>query len=128
MVKPGERGFSLAMVLLVLLTTILGSMAIASRSTSGLMAARNQSSNREARDVAESGATENISELNKEQNRKLLVTPRDSWDDGTNAIKNPCSSLQSSGSLLPIASTPGPTQKAQNLASNYWIHHSPIQT
>ena len=124
MVKPGERGFSLAMVLLVLLTTILGS----SRSTSGLMAARNQSSNREARDVAESGATENISELNKEQNRKLLVTPRDSWDDGTNAIKNPCSSLQSSGSLLPIASTPGPTQKAQNLASNNWIHHSPIQT
>jgi hypothetical protein len=122
MVNPGERGFSLAMVMLVLLTTILGSMAIASRSTSGLMAARSQSSNREARDVAESGSTEIISELNKEQNRKLLVTPRASWNDGTDARKNPCSSLQPGASPLPIASTSGPTPKALSFANNNWIN------
>lgn len=70
-----DRGFSMAVLMLVLLTTILGSLAIASRTTSGVLAARSQSSNREARDIAESGVTEVISELNKEANRKLLILP-----------------------------------------------------
>lgn len=114
MVKPGERGFSLAMVMLVLLTTILGSMAIASRSTSGLMAARSQSSNREARDVAESGSTEIISELNKEQNRRLLVTPAADW--GSSQV-NPCSRVDATGTLL--STVPTPSSKALSLSSGW---------
>lgn len=104
----------MAVVMLVLLCTILGSIAIASRSSSGLLAARSQSSNREARDVAESGATEIISELNKEQNRKLLILPVANWNA---AAVNPCSSINNTGTS--VSPVPTPTNKALNLSANW---------
>lgn len=109
-----SQGF-IAMVMLVLFTLILGSLAIVSRTSSGRLAAAAQGRNREARDVAEAGITEIISELNKEPNRRLLVSgvALASWSQGatdfSNPLINPCTSYNSSGNAATL--TP-PTTKA----------------
>ncbi|MFM7311793.1 MAG: hypothetical protein ACKO0M_01280 [Cyanobium sp.] len=103
------------MVMLVLLTLILGSLAIVARTSSGRIASAAQGRNREARDVAEAGITEIISELNKETNRKLLVAgvALASWSQGTadlsNPLVNPCTRYSSSGGAGTITT---PTSRA----------------
>mgnify|MGYP006276253907 CR=1 FL=1 len=103
------------MVLLVLLTLILGSLAVVARSSSGRLNSAAQGRNREARDVAEAGLTEIISELNKEPNRKLLVAgvALANWSQGTadlnNPLVNPCTRYNSSGGAGTITT---PTARA----------------
>lgn len=110
----GCHGF-IAMVMLVLMTLILGSLAIVARSSSGRLASAAQGRNREARDVVEAGITEITSELNKEPNRKLLVSGVGlaSWSQGTADLSNPlvnsCTRYSSSGSAGTITT---PTAKA----------------
>ncbi|MFM7086070.1 MAG: hypothetical protein ACKOXO_03635 [Cyanobium sp.] len=110
----GSQGF-IAMVMLVLLTLILSSLTIVARTGSGREASAAQGRNREARDVAEAGITEIISELNKEPNRKILVSgvALASWVQGTadlnNQLVNPCTRYTSSGTAGTITT---PTSKA----------------
>ena len=91
----------MAMTMLVLLTLILGTVAIASRTTGGLLSTNLQSKNREARDVAEAGIAQIVSELNKEQNRKMLVlgTAPASWSQTDANAVNPCTKYSSSGAF-----------------------------
>lgn len=108
------RGF-IALVMLVLLALILGSLAMVARTSSGRLNSAAQGRNREARDVAEAGLTEIISELNKEPNRKLLVSgvALANWSQGaadlSNPLVNPCTRYNSSGGAGTIAT---PTTKA----------------
>ncbi len=96
---PGRRrrrtqeGFSLAVVLLVFLTVVLGSAALVARTTLGNQGSLSQAQSREAREVAEAGITTVVSELNKEQNRKMLVStvPLSTWSTGDVGLRNPCS-------------------------------------
>ncbi len=117
----GSQGF-IAMVMLVLLTLILGSLAVVARTSSGRMASAAQGRNREARDVAEAGLTEIISELNKEQNRKLLVSgvALANWSQGSadldNPLVNPCTRYNSTGGAGTITT---PTARAIAL-KNGW--------
>ena len=114
---PASQGF-IAMVLLVLLTLVLGSLTISSRTTSGNLTTAAQGRNREARDVAEAGTVEIMSELNKERNRKILVSgvSLDSWQQGlasmTNPLVNPCTRYASDGSLQAVST---PSERAVNL-------------
>jgi len=101
------------MVMLVLLTLILGSLAMVARTSSGLLHSGAQGRNREARDVAEAGLTEIVSELNKERNRKILVSgvPLADWNVGTasvvnNLLVNPCTRYDASGNLRGAVDTP----------------------
>lgn len=112
--RTASQGF-IAMVMLVLLTLILGSLAMVARTSSGRMVSSAQGRNREARDVAEAGLTDIISELNKEPNRKLLVAGVDlaSWSQGSadlnNPLVNPCTRYNSSGGAGTITT---PTSRA----------------
>ncbi|MCS5700362.1 hypothetical protein NZK32_15080 [Cyanobium sp. FGCU-52] len=92
---------------------VVGSLAIANRTTSGRLASALQVSNREARDVAEAGIVEIVSELNKERNRKLLVSGQapSSWSASDAALVNPCTGFTSGGSTQ---ATSAPTTTAIN--------------
>ncbi|MCT0230532.1 hypothetical protein KQ306_06665 [Synechococcus sp. CS-1324] len=80
------------MALFVILTVILGSVAMASRTTLGNLSAAFQGESREAREAAEAGLATVISTLNQEPNRKLLVSavPLNSWAAGDTSLQNPC--------------------------------------
>ena len=81
------------MALFIILTVILGSVALASRATLGNLGAAFQGDSREAREAAEAGLATVISTLNQEPNRKLLVSSvaLNSWSAGNNSLQNPCS-------------------------------------
>ncbi|MFY8149302.1 MAG: hypothetical protein ACOVNL_08810 [Prochlorococcaceae cyanobacterium] len=86
----------MAAVMLVILICILGSMALAMRSGSGLLASRLQSQSREAREVAEAGIVQVVSELNNPPNRRMLVSglPLNAWGTTPDARQqNPCLQL-----------------------------------
>ncbi|PZU98069.1 hypothetical protein [Cyanobium sp. ULC084] len=80
------------MALFVILTVILGSVAMASRATLGNLSAAFQGESREAREAAEAGLATVISTLNQEANRKLLVSavPLNSWAASNTSLQNPC--------------------------------------
>ncbi len=117
---PGQAGFSMAMTMLVLLTLILGTVAVASRTTSGLLSTNLQSKNREARDIAEAGIVQIVSELNKEQNRKMLVlgTAPSSWSETDPLAVNPCTKYDSSGTFN-ASLAQQPTSTAINYKSGW---------
>lgn len=106
-----ERGFSFAAALLVSLAVVLGSVAVVNRTTAGRLASAFQVSNREAREIAEAGIVEIVSELNKERNRKLLVSGQtpSGWDEEDAALVNPCTGFDSVGA---IQATSVPTDTA----------------
>lgn len=106
-----EMGFSLAAVLLVFLAVVLGSVAIVNRTTAGRLASAFQVSNREAREIAEAGIVEIVSELNKEANRKLLVAGRSpsGWSASDASLVNPCTGFSSTGATQ---ATSAPTATA----------------
>lgn len=120
--RKRERGFSLAVAMLVIFVVILGSVVIVSRSTSGLLGANYQTSNRQAREVAEAGILEIITELNKEPNRKLLISsagattsvPTGWTTANTGNFVNPCTRI--TGPYAPGApvqkTAEGPTARA----------------
>jgi hypothetical protein len=87
-----QAGFSLAMALFVILTVILGSVALASRATLGNLTAAFQGESREAREAAEAGLATVISTLNQEPNRKMLVSTvaLNSWAASNTSLQNPC--------------------------------------
>jgi len=89
---PSQAGFSLAMTLFIILTVILGSVAMASRTTLGNLGAAFQGESREAREAAEAGLATVISTLNQEPNRKMLVStvPLNSWTAANTSLQNPC--------------------------------------
>ncbi|MCT0224852.1 hypothetical protein [Synechococcus sp. CS-1328] len=94
--RAAQAGFSMAAVMLVILICIMGSMALAMRGSSGLLASRLQSQSREARDVAEAGIVQVVSELNNPPNRRMLVSglPLSSWGTTPDARQqNPCRQL-----------------------------------
>jgi Tfp pilus assembly protein PilV len=108
--RKDERGFSLVVVLLVVLTVILGSLAIVNRATAGRLAATFQISNREARETAETGIVVIVSELNKEANRKILVSGQSpsAWTQSDTNLVNPCTGFTSAG-VVQATSTPTAT-------------------
>jgi hypothetical protein len=88
--RMAERGFFVAVVVLVLLGVVLGSLAIANRIGSGALRSTLQSQSREARDAADDGVLAVVNELNRFENRELLVTRTgDGW---SSANTNPCAS------------------------------------
>ncbi|KEF41341.1 MAG: hypothetical protein ER33_11880 [Cyanobium sp. CACIAM 14] len=113
----------MAMVILVLLSLILGTVAIAGRTTGGLLGANLQSRNREARDVAEAGIVEIVAELNKEQNRALLVAGNTGAWDSTQV--NPCTKYNPTTNVYSSTSagTP-PTTTATNYKAGGWTNLS----
>jgi hypothetical protein len=111
-----QRGFSMAAVLLVLLVAVVGASSLALRSSSGISGSLQLSARREAQEAAESGATTIISELNKPQNRRLLVSAAapETWGSTTDLNqRNPCLSIGSTSSVPPLTS-------AATAGSNAW--------
>lgn len=108
--SPGRRrngGFSLAVTLLVLLAAVVGSMAMANLATSGNLGALFQGESSEAKEAAEAGLASVISELNKDENRRLLVTANTGWAS-TQAYQNPCLSQNpATATILPSATAVG---------------------
>lgn len=121
----------MAMTLVVILSLILGTLAIASRNSSGLLATALQGRNREARDVAEAGIVQVINELNKERNRRLLVFgPQTSWNNTDDRYKNVCTLLTDVNPATPNAAIPdpatgavasAPTTDALGLNTTSWV-------
>jgi hypothetical protein len=108
-----QRGFSLAMVLVVLLVAVVGAGSLALRSVSGQAGTQQLSASREAREAAESGIVAIISELNRPRNRRLLVSGSspELWGSATDLRqRNPC--LQLNGVVTP--SLPANTLTAAN--------------
>lgn len=103
----------MAMTLIVILSLILGTLAIASRNSSGLLSTALQGRNREARDVAEAGIVQVINELNRERNRRLLVFgPQTSWNGTSDRYKNVCTLLSDVNPATPNAAIPDPATGA----------------
>ena len=71
--KRGEQGFSLALAVVTLMTLLMGGLILASRSGQSLLGTGFLQQSWAARDAAEIGMTRIISELNKPQNRMLMV-------------------------------------------------------
>lgn len=97
--RRGARGFSLPLVIAAALILIAGSAVLANRSGMGLLSSIFQNQSWEAREAAEIGMTQIISELNKETNRYLMVKrPGDNggiWTTSSNPFvaatrTNPC--------------------------------------
>lgn len=117
--KPGGRGqegFSLALVLLVVLSAVVGSLALASLATSANLGSLFQGESAEAREAAEAGLATVISELNKTDNRRLLATANTAWAS-TAAFQNPC--------LAQVTATANrfPTALAVGFANNATINN-----
>lgn len=111
-----QRGFSMAVVLLALLVAVVGAGSLALRSASSESGGLRLSARRQAQETAESGATAIIGELNKPENRKLLVsaTAPESWGSQTDTIQqNPCEQLGSTAAVPPLPS-------AAAAGSNQW--------
>jgi hypothetical protein len=110
-----QRGFSLALVLMVLMVAIVSAGTLALRSASSHSGSLQLSASRQAREAAENGITEIVGELNRPQNRRLLVsgTSPDNWGSATDITqRNPCENLN--GSVVT------PTASVGTVASNTW--------
>jgi len=100
-----QQGFSLAMVLLVLLVAVVSAGTLALRSATSHSGSLQLSASRQAREAAENGITEIVGELNRPENRRLLVsgTNPGSWGSSADASQlNPCLNL--TGQTLPLSS------------------------
>ncbi len=71
--RPPETKGSMAATMLIILAVMLGSLAIANRSSLAELASAYQSQSREARAAADIGMAAVVSELNRSRNRQLLV-------------------------------------------------------
>lgn len=110
-----QRGFSLAVVMLVLLVAMVSTGTLALRSSSSQSGSLQLSASRQAREAAENGITEIVGELNRPQNRRLLVsgTSPDTWGSATDTNqRNPCQNL--------TATVVTPTASAGTAANNTW--------
>lgn len=91
--KSREQGFSLAVILISMLSVLLASAAIANRTQTGSLRASLSGNNREAREVAESGITYIVSEWNRPENRGVMgaLQPMGTWQPSNLNLQNPCS-------------------------------------
>lgn len=119
--RPREGSFSMAMTMLVILALILGTIALANRNTSGLLGTSLQSRNREARDAAEAGIVQIITELNKERNRRLLVAGRSpaAWNADDAEFQNPCTGFDDAFATTTVQP---PTDRALTFQPGTWIN------
>jgi hypothetical protein len=103
-----QRGVALPITIFVILAATLGIASVIAVAANGRLSAARLGESREAREAAEAGMATVISELNRRQNRKLLVAdvPINSWDSTDLKLRNPCSS------------TTAPTAAALNLRNN----------
>ncbi len=118
--SPREDSFSMAMTMLVILALILGTIAVANRGASGLLGASLQGRNREARDAAEAGIVQVITELNKERNRRLLVSgrPPSAWNATDAEFRNPCTGFTEA---FATATVQAPSGRALAFQPGTWI-------
>lgn len=79
--RDTNEGFSLPIAVLAGFLLLLGSLALASRSSLGLFGSAFQNKNWAARSAAETGMNTIVSELNRPQNRWLNVVRRNNQDD-----------------------------------------------
>jgi len=98
-IHRSEQGYSLPLVVAAALILIAGSAVLANRAGMGLLSSIFQNQSWEAREAAEIGMTQIVSELNKETNRYLMVKrPGDNngiWTTSSNPFvaatrTNPC--------------------------------------
>lgn len=103
-----QRGVALPITIFVILAVTLGIASVIAVAANGRLGAARLGESREAREAAEAGMATVISELNRRQNRKLLVAdvPINSWDASDLKLRNPC------------APTTAPTAAALNLRNN----------
>lgn len=103
-----QRGVALPITIFVILAVTLGIASVIAVAANGRLSAARLGESREAREAAEAGMATVISELNRRQNRKLLVAdvPVNSWNATDLKLRNPCSS------------TTAPTAAALNLRNN----------
>lgn len=87
-----QFGLALPVVLIIISAVAVGAASLISYSSSGLLGAARRGEDREAREAAEAGMAIVISELNKQQNRKMLVAdvPINSWSSSDLKLRNPC--------------------------------------
>ncbi|WP_172820842.1 hypothetical protein [Cyanobium sp. NIES-981] len=91
-----DGGYVLQLALITFLALVIGAVAFASRTSSGLFGAFSQGVNREARDTAESAIAEFANTMNRERNRHILIAGNATsaaWDSAT----NPCTQYDSAG-------------------------------
>lgn len=67
-----EQGFSLAVVLIALLSVMVASVALATRTQTGQLTANLSASNREVREAADAGISHILSEWNRPANRGIF--------------------------------------------------------
>lgn len=103
-----QRGVALPITIFVILAATLGIASVIAVAANGRLSAARLGESREAREAAEAGMATVISELNRRQNRKLLVADVaiNNWDASDLKLRNPC------------ASTTPPTAAALNLRNN----------
>lgn len=124
-------GYSLPLVLAAALILITGSAVLANRAGMGLLSAIFQNQSWEAREAAEIGMTNLISELNKERNRWLMVKRcegetgdcEEMWTNGgepnTTLRKNPCEP-----NILPEYSKLDPDNAASDSYGTWYIKNN----
>ena len=118
--RSRSSGFSITALIVILMIAITASVALAVRGGSGLLSAALDSQSREARDVAEAGLTAVISELNKKQNRRMLVSGLSpaTWATTPDARQqNPCLQLGAATTTLSSARSLAGNSE-QNLVSD----------
>lgn len=85
--RRASGGTVMALVLLVVFGVILSALAISNQIGSGALRAGLMGQSREAREAAETGVMAVITELNKFENRRLLVAdPQNAWTTSQNNI------------------------------------------
>lgn len=143
--QMGGEGFSLPIAVLAGFLLLLGSLALASRSSWGLFGSAFQSKNWAARSAAETGMNTIVSELNRPQNRWLTVVRRnnngdqdpdyqnnnsgDLWEDRNESAKilelrqNPCIVTQSppASSETPDYSRLDPSNAASTSYGKWYV-------
>jgi type II secretory pathway pseudopilin PulG len=101
-----QRGFSMALVLIVLMVAVVSAGTLALRSASSHSGSLQLSASRQAREAAENGITQIVGELNRPQNRRLLVsgTSPENWGSASDITqRNPCENLNGT-EVTPTAS------------------------
>lgn len=91
-----DQGFSIVYVLTAFLIVVAGTATLLNQSTSAMLGSIFQGQSWQARNVARSGMAYLISQINKEENRHLLVLPNSLKAINPNADKVPWSDIQAS--------------------------------
>jgi hypothetical protein len=87
-----ERGFSLLVVLISMLSVLVASVALANRTQTGKLTANLSAGNREAREAADAGIAHILSEWNRPANRGIFsgVQPMGLWRPSNTELTNNC--------------------------------------